>query len=92
MSAPSTTMVLENIGQGTIYAGGVEIAPNATQTYTLNSPSSGAITAVCADVNFWAAFLSGVCTMTLNGQPIPNTSGPVVAFLIEIGLGNINPT
>ena len=87
MPAPNTVLVVTNVGVSSAWAGGVEIAPNASATFT----TSG-IAPVFADMNFWAGFLSDTLTITINGQGIPANSGPVVAFLIEIALGNIAPT
>jgi hypothetical protein len=87
MSAPSSTMLVTNTGSVAIWAGGEEIAVSSNATFTTDE-----IAAVCADINFWAAFLSGNCSVQLNGQALPPTTPAVVAFLIAVAIGDIVPS
>lgn len=90
MPAPASSMVVTNsqapIVGTTIWVNGFQIAPQGSKTF-----ATGEIAAVCADLNFWANFLGGLCTVTMNGTGIPN-SGPTVAFLVSVALGTILPT
>lgn len=88
MSAPGSTMNITNLDQNnSFWAAGVEIPPLANQDY-----AAGSIAAVCADLNFWAAFLGGVAAVKINGRGLPATTPAVVAFLIAVAIGDVVPT
>jgi hypothetical protein len=87
MSAPSSTMLVTNTGNSVIYADGQEIDVSSNFTFDADQ-----IAGVCADINFWAAFLAGNCSVALNGQALPPTTPAVVAFLIAVAIGDIVPS
>lgn len=88
MPSPSSSMIITNTDPSNpIWAGGTQIAVGASQTYTTTG-----ITTVCSDLNFWSAFLGGVCSVQLNGRGLPATTPAVVAFLIAVAIGDIVPT
>ena len=86
MSEPSSSLLVTNTGSIPVYAAGVQIGVGGNSTFT-----GANITAVCGDMNFWGAFLAGNCSVAINGQAL-TLSPAVVAFLIEIAVGNITPT
>lgn len=88
MPAPASAMIVTNLDLvNPIWAGGTQIAANTAATFTGSN-----ITTVCADLNFWAAFLSGGAAVQLNGKGLPATTPAVVAFLIAVAIGDIVPT
>jgi hypothetical protein len=80
-------MVVTNTGSSAIWAGGQNIGVSSNYEFTTSQ-----IAGVCADMNFWAAFLSGNCSVQLNGQALPPTTPAVVAFLIAVAIGDIVPS
>jgi hypothetical protein len=82
MSQPISSMVVSNVTQTDIICGG----PNP-QTIAAGGQATwpGAqMPALCADVNFRAAFLAGSLQITINGVSLPQTSPQVHTFLDNI--------
>jgi hypothetical protein len=84
MSQPTSTMIVTNNSQVAISMGGPypqTVAAGGQATWT-----SAQMPALCADVNFRAAFLAGSLGVQVNGNslPSPTTSPQVSAFLDDI--------
>lgn len=88
MSAPSSSLIVTNVSQINIWISGNEVAPNNSSTF-----SAAQIQGVCSDFNFWAAFLSGNCSVQLNSQGAGLPVGDnIVSILLQVAVGNIVPS
>jgi len=85
MAAPASTLVITNISSGSIWANGVQMAPQATQNV-----ASANMAGACSDSNLRVNFWAGNISLTVNGQTFTNASNGAQDLLDGIAAGSIN--
>ena len=86
MGAPAASIVVTNTGSESAWAGGEQIAPQGSYTFTDSTATN--LASLCEDLNFRAGFLNGQFAIVVNGFGVNATSG-VNDMLDQIAAGTV---